>query len=645
MKTLHPFWPNQHYNKLGTALIGLCFSFVVYSQTTPIPTPPSVEYPGIIESLEKLIQIDTTKYTKKSDLLSKNDKAGNDLSTVSSLDVDPDYLNSIILHSDPGYIRLASSNKCQFYNAIINDLLRNSQGKLKNVFITYVNKDKELGSGILLKKDFLSKVVSRDCPETTKLIDQFQVKNLDKTIKDENFEAPTGKDQCHNIYVDWLNNPKTPYFCKLHEYMKEARNGGGEALDLAQRKVVSGIIEKKLNVNQKDYLENLCENMDSEETFCEDFLNVSFWAKVASGAENKIYLEDICTKVIDSPTLSNLQIKQCVSKIRKENDLCLYPGGRNQGLVPAPQCDTLATALNFSSLRADYKDCPSSSDQNAVTNMGRILLNISKDTIAPNTGPCSVISSAVTFDFNKRFNNDENWKLEACFDDRLSDKEVCYKTFFGGYGTIPESYTVVVSEILKRTRGADQLLKCDMVDSEDYNSLLLQYKSGCYIIYERNKCFVSECKHKILYNDRVIDFIRFKNSVALDYFPTNVVQERFSQHYILTHDYRQNGRIMNNVGSIVSFFKKSKKGIIHGVGCAEDLLPSFFKTHAFNQCTPLPFIIDGIIRENDKTSFVTRSAVDSLQAPRLISWSLIYSAVKSYQHSHPLRLWTLYGLD
>jgi hypothetical protein len=251
----------------------------------------------------------------------------------------------------------------------------------------------------------------------------------------------------------------------------------------------------------------------------------------------------------------------------------------------------------------------------------------------------------VTFDFNKRFNNDENWKLEACFDDRLSDKEVCYKTFFGGYGTIPESYTVVVSEILKRTRGADQLLKCEMVDSEDYNSLLLQYKSGCYIIYERNKCFVSECKHKILYNDRVIDFIRFKNSVALDYFPTNVVQERFSQHYILTHDYRQNGRVMNNVGSIVSFFKKSTKGIIHGVGCAEDLLPSFFKTHAFNQCTPLPFIIDGIIRENDKTSFVTRSAVDSLQAPRLISWSLIYSAVKSYQHSHPLRLWTLYGLD
>jgi hypothetical protein len=645
LKTLPLFWPNQYYSKLSTALLGLCLSFIANSQTTPIPTPPSVDYPGIIESLEKLIQIDNTKFSKKNDLLVKSGKSGNDLSSVTSLDIDPDYLNSIILHSDPGYVKLASSNKCQFYNTIINDLLKNSQGKLANIFITYLNKNQERDSAILLKKDFINKVVNIDCPETAKLIDQFQVKNLDQTIKSENFDAPTGKDQCHNIYLEWLNNSKTPYFCKLHEFMKEAANNIGDARDLVQRKAISAILEKKLSVNQRDYLENLCENLDHEELFCEDFLNVSFWAKVASGAESKIYLEDICSKVVGTTSLTNLQLKQCVSKIRKENDLCLYPGGRSQGLVPAPQCDTLATALNFSSLRSDYKDCPASSDQQAVTNMSRILLNITKEKIAPYDGPCSVISSAVTFEFNKRFNNDENWKLEACFDDAIAEKEVCYKTFFGKYATLPESFNLVVAEILRKTRGADQSLKCEMVDSDDYNPLLLQYKSGCYIIYERNKCFVSQCKHKILYNDRAIDFIRLKNRVLIDYFPTNVVEERFSQHYLLTRDYRQNGRIMNNVGSIVAFFKKSKKGIIHGVGCAESLMPSFFKITAFNQCTPLPFIIDGIIRENDKTVFVMRSAVDTLQAPRLISWSLVYSAIKSYQRSHPLRLWTLYGLD
>jgi len=184
-----------------------------------------------------------------------------------------------------------------------------------------------------------------------------------------------------------------------------------------------------------------------------------------------------------------------------------------------------------------------------------------------------------------------------------------------------------------------------MVDSEDYNSILLEFKSGCYIVFDRSKCFVSQCKTKIIYNDRIINHIKLKNRVAIDYFPSSISNERFSQHYLLTRDYRQNGRSLNSLIGINGFFKKSKKGIIHGVGCAEDLLPSFFKAQAFNQCSPLPFIIDGMIRENDKTIFVTRTALDSLQAPRLINWSLVFSAVKSYQRIHPLRLWTLYGLD
>ena len=645
MKMSPLFWPDQYYKKLGTALLGLCFSLSASSQSLAVATPSSVEYPGILESLEKLIQIDNTKFAKKNDLLLRAGKSVNELKNVTGIELDPDYLNSIILHSDPGYVKLASTNKCQFYHAIINDLLKNSEGVLKNVFVTYVNKNQERDSAILLKKDFLNQIAEVECPDTPSLIDQFQVKNLDKTIKMANFEAPTGKDQCHNIYLDWLNNTKTPYFCKLHEFMKEAGLKSGDPKNLIQRQAISAILEKKLDIAQRDYLKNLCENLANEDIFCEEFLNVSFWSKVANGSENKIFAEDICHQVTGTSSVNNMQLKQCVSKIRKNNDFCLYPSGRSQGLLPAPQCDTLATALNYSSLRSDYKDCPASSDQQAITNMARIVLHMSKEKIQPFNGPCSVISSALTYDFNKKFNNDENWKLEACYFDPLAEKDVCYKTFFGGYATMPESYNLVVAEILKRSRGAEQSLKCEMLDSEDYNPFLLQFKSGCFIIYERDKCFTSECKHKVIYNDRTIDFIKLKNRVTMDYFTTNIVEERFSQHYLLTHDFNKSGRKMNNVGSIGTFFKKNKNGIIHGVGCAEDLMPSFFKTHAFNQCTPLPFIIDGIIRENDKTVFVTRSAVDSLQTPRLISWSLIYSAVKSYQHSHPLKTWTLYGLD
>src|SRR5690606_18276419 len=108
---------------------------------------------------------------------------------------------------------------------------------------------------------------------------------------------------------------------------------------------------------------------------------------------------------------------------------------------------------------------------------------------------------------------------------------------------------------------------------------------------------------------------------------------------------KKKGKVLNNLSSLSTYFKNSKNGIVHGVGCAEDLLPTFIKTHSMNQCTPLPFVINGMLKDKDKVVFVTRTGADSVQAPRLLSWSIIYSGVKSYQRMHPLKQWTMYGLD
>lgn len=647
MKTLPLFWPDQLFKKLsGTVLFGLCFSLSAFAQeATPLATPASTEYPGIIKTFERLIQVDGEKFKNRSDYLLKNGRIFNDPKSAKTLDLEPDFLNSVILHSPSGYIKLASMAKCRFYDAILTDLLRSAEGKIRNVLVTYVNDKGTRESSLIQKKDFLAKIVNQECPETLKLIDNYQIKNLPNTLKAVPFDMPSSREQCGTIHLAWLNNPNTAYLCQIHEYMKEARDGAGDVKDLPQRKAVAKILDQKLSLLQKDYLQNLCTHLDEEDLFCQDFLNVSFWSKVASGMESNIYVESICRQMVKSLTLSDPQIKQCIARIKKENDLCLYPGDRGHGLVPQPDCDSLSTALNHSSLRANYQDCPGTSDQHAITNIARIILNISKGDIRPFQGSCSSISLGESFEFNERFDNDENWKLEACYDDKINDKEVCYKTYFGQYGEQPQSYPLVVSKILRETRGADPSIKCRMVDSRDYNPLLLEFKSGCYIIYETNKCLMSQCAHKILFNDRTIDLIRIKNRISMDYFPSSVREERFSQQYLLTRDFKQVGRNLNNISGILSFYKKSKKGLIHGVGCAEELLPSFFKKHSMNQCSPMPFIIDGMIRENDQNIFITRTAVDSLQAPRMITWSNIYSAVKTYQRIHPLRLWTLYGLD
>jgi hypothetical protein len=642
-------WPrfslNLFFKFLGTALLGPCLSFTLEAQTGPLQTPSKLDYPGMMEGLEKLIQIDNLKFNKKKELLIKKGRPLSDYKGVSQIEVDPDYLNSIILHSNPGYLKLASTDKCRFYDVIVNDLLKNAEGKLANIFVTYLNSKQERDFALISREDFVSKFAAIECPQIAKLIEEFQVKNLDTTLKKVNFEYPANKVSCQSIFNEWLNNARTAYFCKIHEYLKETRQNMGATQDLVQRKAISRIVENKLGTAKIDYLQTLCENLDNQELFCSSFLNVSFWSKLAGGQAHRIYAEDICQGPMKSTSLTDTQIKICANRLKSENDLCLYPGGRDQGILPYPQCDHLGAALANSHLRTDYRDCAGVSDQQAVTNMGRILLNISNNKIPQINGPCSVISSGTTLEFNRQFNNDENWKLEACYEDRLNDKEVCQRTFFGKFGDTPESYNKVIANILKKTRGAASNLTCEMVSSADYNPLLLQYKSGCYIIYEIGKCFVSECKHKIIYNDRSIDFIKIKNQVGLDYFPTKISNEKFSQNYILNRDFKRNGKSLANLSGIKSFFKNNPKGIIHGVGCAEDLLASFFKVRSFNQCSPLPFIIDGIIIENDSTVFITRTAVDSLQAPRMIGWGLIYSGVKNYQTTHPLRLWTLYGLD
>ncbi len=643
MKTLPRFWPNQFYKKIiGTILLGSCLSS--FAQLSPLETPKKTEYPGILQTFEKLIQVDNEKFQKRSDILLKNSSSFSGADTVSGLDLEPDFLNSIILHSDPGYLRLASTDKCRFYETILTDLLKSSEGKIKNILITYLEKNNRQ-SAIVSKKDFLAKVVNLECPETQKNIAAFQVKTIESTLKSIRFDIPTGIDECRNVHSAWLTNPKTPFLCQIHEYVKEAKSGTGDPKTLEQRQSVAKILDSKMSLLQKDYIENICRYLDEEELFCEEFLNVSFWTKIAAGQESKVYGEDICRFVMGTPNPTNQQLSICLARLKKEKDLCLYPSGPNSGLTPGPDCDQLSTALNYSSLKANFQDCPGNSDQMVATNMGRIIQHFSPAPLLPTEGTCSTSSAGMTFDFNQKFDNDENWKLEACYVDQFNQKDICMKTFFGKYGNLPESYTNVVAKILQKTRGADASEVCKMVSSAEYNPLLLQYKSGCYIVYDKDNCFISQCKHKIIFNDRPLDFIKIKNRATLAYFPLNIKNESYSQHYLLTRDFKRSAKQLNSLSSITNYFKKSKSRFIHGIACAEDILPSFFKVGAINQCTPLPFIINGIIKDQDKVVLVVRTGADSLQSPRLISWSNLFSGVKSYQQIHPLRTWTMYGLD
>ncbi len=647
-------WPlflqNRFYKILGAVLLGLHL-YPSYSHAQNLESPLEVKsqdlkYPAMFQTFEQLIKIDEQKFSKKGELLSKNKKNLKDLTDIQKIDLDPDFLNSIILHSDPGFLRLGSKNKCFLYDLIITDLVKTTSGSIQDVYIAYINKEGERESALIDKKDFLNKVVLSDCPETQKLINQFQVKNLDTVLTKTQFTLPVSREQCHNVLLEWLSDSKTAYLCQLNQVLEDSKkpNTIKDLKEAAARSSLAKILEKKLNVSQKDYLSLLCNHLDDEELFCDEFLSVSFWSKVLNGTKSDLYLRPLCADMPDNGAISVASIKTCINQIKRNPEKCMFPNSPQAGLVPQMDCEQLSKALNYSSLNADYRDCAGSSDQQAVMNLGRLYRHFEPTPEVPVQGPCSVRSSSATYDFIKRFETDETWTLQTCYEDRVNQKEVCLKTIMGDYPGKPESLTNVVATILKSTRAADRNLTCKMITSKTFNPNMLEYKTGCYISYQPETCFSSHCDFKVYFNDREVTFIKQKNKITFNYFPLNIQDERFSQNYILTHDYKKNGVSISNLTKMREFFKKHPKGLIHGIACGEELLPSYFGAQSLNQCTVLPLLIDGIVEEEGSMSLVVRTGADSLQAPRLIGWSQIFSGIKAYQNQHPIRLWTLNGI-
>jgi hypothetical protein len=167
--------------------------------------------------------------------------------------------------------------------------------------------------------------------------------------------------------------------------------------------------------------------------------------------------------------------------------------------------------------------------------------------------------------------------------------------------------------------------------------------NGCHVIYDFKNCNNGRCSKRILLNKKNIDNIIYKDSPTFNYFPSKISSSNISAVKFAFDHLGLKQKKINNLTQIKEFLKL-KTGILHGVGCIEEIYPSRFKRRSINQCQPLPFIIDGVI-EKEMTYFLSvRTAIDDLHSPRLIHWPFIYNALKSYEGVHSINSWTLYGI-
>jgi len=242
------------------------------------------------------------------------------------------------------------------------------------------------------------------------------------------------------------------------------------------------------------------------------------------------------------------------------------------------------------------------------------------------------------------YNKEAIWPLKICFYNPAKEVESCKTYIPGNNFNNSNAENMVISSILKITKGAPDKMKCQLISKKVFNPLRLKYQVGCFIVYDPQKCTSSLCPRKIYWNKNEIKGLKYQGSPNFSYFPTSLRESGQSVERILERVLKVKNKPLKNLTEIAMFFNKKAHNILHGVGCIEDILPQLYPKNYFNGCRPIPFILDGYKKIDGDTFFSTRLPIDDIHSPRLLNWNNIFNSVNNYKKIHPMDTWTLNGL-
>ncbi|MCO4792500.1 MAG: hypothetical protein KC493_02215 [Bacteriovoracaceae bacterium] len=616
-----------------------------------------VQFPGVASSLEEIINIHRNQYESLLEKVGKNPKLMSQLGNISDVKLNKYFMRSILFHSEFRYLDLAEGNECTFYALIENDLVKTTTGNIDNIIITFNNKENKRETALVMKKDFLKYVYKKKCFQNGEISTLFKLENLSRTIKALKFQTPKNKNQCVGILKEWQDNSYTPYLCRIPEIMNEAKKSrlrlnsipANEVLKrryYRQKISLAEVISGKVGFFERSYLENLCQSIADQGTFCSTYLASDVWNKITNGEEPRHKMEYKCSIYLKKQMpLSLTQLRRCAAVFNKTPDACINLGSKKfPSIFPRNKCDAISEALAVSNLKTNYQDCPAEVDNEGIVNIHRILNHLKPREVLSTSSSCANETNFSFAKLNIDYKNADAWPLKICFKDRIQDKEVCERYIPGYNPTSKLSEGNVISKILYRIKGTQSNMKCKSVKKQNYNPNLLEHKVGCWIVYDDDICTTLHCPKRIFVDQKQITDLKFVGKPVFEYFANSFSNEKFSLMNIINETYKIEPKKVRNLTELKYFFDNNKNGIIHGIGCVEDLYPARFHKNAFNECSPLPFIIDGYRKAYGNTFLTLRTAIDDIHSPRPLVWNYLFNSVAGYRELHPLKLWTLYAI-
>ncbi len=614
--------------------------------------------PGILESINNFVHINREHFTKAMKSANAYRIKRNDLKEIKEIAISTPFIKTILFNSDSKYINMISGNNglCNFYALMENNLLKTTNGLINDVLIDIITKNKIKKTVLVSKKILLEHIYKTRCFKNKSVSTIFNSTNYLKTINSIKFKIPKNRNECQKIFDEWKTHLYLPYICKfpesislsrkIREKIKRNRNYQ-TTLSALQRAITSSgrRYEKQIPLFQQTYMENLCRHIESPDKFCNTYLSPGFWEEIVRGEKPLYYMQHRCKLLLRNNKLDTNKLRQCIKLMNDDINRCTTLGiTQYPSFFPKPDCKTMEKALSVSRLKTSYQDCPGRIDYENIVNINRILEHFSDDKKSTNPSACVYETMEDFANIVISATNNLIWPLKICYINPVDNKNKCESYIPGQHPSSSLAEQKVMAKILNRIKGSSYKEDCKIIDKTQYNPFLLQYKNGCFIVVDKMKCTGFNCPKNIYFRGKIITGIKYEGKLRFEYFPNSYMHEKNSMDHIIRQKFALKSNRIPNLTILTNFLKNNPNAIIHGVGCAENLLPRFFRSHTLSDCSPTPFIIDGVFDNTNELLLSVRTPMDDVHTPRLIMWNKIFAAITGFQRIHPLNTWMLYGI-
>lgn len=617
----------------------------------------SQNYPGVLFPLEQIVSTQTNKLAQVTTKATANQASLSNLDESKGIKIDENFLRIVLIHTQPSYMALARKSSCTFYAALENGLIRSNEGIPRNIPIWATAKGKsEPELFAISTENFLQITYKKECASNRDITNLFNLKNLKKTMDGFSFAVPKSESQCTNILNEWRTNSYLPYLCGVHEKVDAGNKADIQltttpASDLLTRRVLGTRVRVRNEINeltslfQRNYVSSLCQSFDDQAKFCAPFLSEEVWPKIIAGERPPWLINRLCEVLYNKTPINGRDLVSCANKLKNEPELCTSLGAKAYpALFPKANCQELSDALLVSKLVTQYRDCPGSLNNGTMTNGYRLLAHYQNTAEYVSPIECAQKPSLAYAQISLKTDPKEGWPLAVCYTNRAREQRECMPYVPGPHESSEMAENAVIKKILVANYGMGSNDQCRIVRGDQYNPSLLEFKNGCFIVYLDNVCTLTHCRRQIVFNSNQVQGIEFTGQTLFSYFPDSIAQTKSTLQSLLQENLRTEAREIRNLTELTFYLNDIPNSIIHGIGCAEEIIPSFYQRTTLNQCTPLPFILDGISKRGSGDDIVIRTAIDEIHSPRLVPWNFIFNSVASFQQHHLLKTWTLYGL-